>query len=397
LGKKQDSDASARAIWDEIVDSLATIMKAAPPAIAIPAAQKYQHVFNALEVSKLAEDKRSGASDRETRAKASAGGTRSKKAASKASKRADAVNENPALADDVEQGKLGEEIKNAPPDDAGKITNRWLERRDDDAAKSRYERQRERRGATFGIDRMSGCEQMTMRGDRESINEVRSFLERRASELYRADGGRDVAPDDHPRTKTQRLFDAAVSLLTSSSGRGARRAPSPRAMLHVRLTVDAETGEPIEAEAPDGNGLLPYSVVQRYACLAELAVTVFNQTGKVLWHGRSKRFATDDQWVALVARDGGCVRCSAGPSMCIAHHLVPFGSPKKGETNVDEMAVVCDDCHHQIHDSGLTLYWQLGPPKPDGSPTWIWKARPATPEETPADHRPDQDNQTRAA
>jgi hypothetical protein len=160
--QRDEQEQGGLAIWDEIVDSLATLIKTAPPTVAIPAAQKYQQIFTALEVTKLAEHKRAGASERETRATASAGGTRSKKAALNTSKRVDAVNENPALADDVERGELGEEqldviahasdksdgdaardaslldeVKNAPPDEAGKITNPWLERRDDDAAKTR--------------------------------------------------------------------------------------------------------------------------------------------------------------------------------------------------------------------------------------------------------------------
>lgn len=394
--------------WDDIVECLAAALKAAPPTMAIPAAQRYQQLFAAIEISKLAEQKQSGVSDRARRTQATAGGTRSKAAASKATKRADAVDENPDLANEVERGELGneqldaiahaseksdgdaandpellDEVKNAPPEDASKICQRWLDRRDGDATASRHERQRARRGVWFGYHQPSGCEQMTMRGDRETIGEVRSFLQRRASELYRSDGGRDLSVDQHPRTKTQRLYDAAVTSLTTARPATATGAPSPRALLHIPITVDSATGDLIEAMAPDGHGLLPRSVFERYACLGEVAITAFSEDGRTLRHGRTKRYATDDQWVALVARDGGCVRCSAAPSMCVAHHLDPFNAPIRGKTNVDEMALVCDDCHHQIHDNNVTLYWQLGPPQPDGTPTWLWKTRPATPSEIP--------------
>ena len=414
------SSTSALGELDEIVDGLAVLVKAASPTSAIPFAQKVQRVFEAIELAKIAEHKRSGASDRDTRRRASAGGTRSKKAASRTSKRADAVDANPTLAEDVEKGELGEEqldaiasasdksngdaaidtelideVKSAPADDAGKITSRWLERRDDgNATKSRYERQRERRGVRFGLDPASGCETFTAQGDRESIEELKKAVKARADELYRLDGGRDVPSGKHPRTHAQRMFDALCQLLSgggAGGGSGTRQTSGSggvRTMLHVSITVDDAAAEEIRAATVGGEGYLPTTVLDRYGCDSLICGTVFSRCGEVLWHGREKRHATPAQLSALIARDGGCVVCGADPSRCEAHHVVPWNAPGRGETNVEDMALVCTDDHHWLHEEQLTLYWQLGPPDAGGERKRVWSTRPATPNEVaPSHHR----------
>ena len=65
--------------------------------------------------------------------------------------------------------------------------------------------------------------------------------------------------------------------------------------------------------------------------------------------------ATDDQWRALVARDGGCFCCPADPSHCEAHHLHPWATG--GSTDIDDMVLVCNRTHHLIHDFDYQIIW----------------------------------------
>ena len=425
------SSGSPLADLHEIRAGLATLTAGLAPDLAVPFAQQVQREFAALECLKIAEMKAAGASERETRNTASAGGTRSKKSANRADRRAEATKTNPGLADDIAAGTLGEEqmdaiasaadktngeaatdsslinnIKNSPADDAGKIASRWLEERDDPSGtESRYKRQRARRSVRFGLDPKTGCESMTALGDRESINELRKLLEARANELYKNDGGREVPKQKHPRTHAQRMYDALCGLLGNSGRLGnsgaatpdpaeptpgttttavsePTSAPAVRNMMHVSITVDDDSAAQIRAATVDGKGYLPQSVLEKYACSTMIGGTVFSESGEVLWFGRTRRHATPAQFAALIARDGGCVKCGAAPSRCEAHHVLPFNAPAQGETNIDELALVCSDDHRWIHEQHLTLYWQLGPPDPEtGQRNRVWLTRPATAEE----------------
>ena len=414
----------------ELVEALILVVSGAltlEPSIAVCYAQRAQREFAAVEATMMAE-----LDDRERRRAANAGGTRSRKETAKASKRSKAVNDNPKLGSKLASGDIGQEqldaiadaseksggdaandetllddIENAKPDDANKITERWLQdRNDQDSAQSRFDRQNERRGVSKGHDKATGCDTLILRGPTEKIDELKKKAAVRAGEMYEADGGRDLSPDEHPRTHQQRMFDAAYEILTGS-GTSASEASrtSPRSMIHVSLVVDAEAEAEIRATCPDGSGYLPASVFDRYGCGAMIGGTVFSESGEILWHGRQRRYATPAQFTALVARDGGCVLCGRGPEFCQAHHMVPFNAPAQGETNIDELALMCSSCHGWLHDSNRTLIFSHKPPNSghrgdgddaDGSDAIagerhcstcsvrVWKTRPATPNETPA-------------
>lgn len=111
-------------------------------------------------------------------------------------------------------------------------------------------------------------------------------------------------------------------------------------------------------------------------CNGTIAGTIYAQDGTILWHGRDVRYATPEQYSALVARDRCCTICAADASECEAHHVIAWTAPLQGETNIANLALVCTDCHHHIHNNNLTMYRQHG----------MWKLRPATPTETPRNH-----------
>ena len=129
---------------------------------------------------------------------------------------------------------------------------------------------------------------------------------------------------------------------------------------------------------PTRSPVVPEAVLSRYMCGGTIAATVFDAAGEVIHHGRKHRYATAAQVRGLIVRDRGCVRCRADVSECEAHHVVPWSAPAKGETNLDELALVCTDCHGFIHDTNQTLYRDR---------TGQWKLRPATPDETPPKRR----------
>lgn len=390
-------------------------LRTLPVADAVLRGTKYQNWLLAFEAEQLARNKASGASDRDNERLAGEGRPSTKSETKKRVKRANAVDENPELATDLASGELGpeqvdavadasaktggdaacseeliDEIKHSSPDEANNIAKRWAADHNDTGdgdtpADKRNRRQRRRREVTKFTTK-DDCSAILIKGDDESINEIWNDLNAIARKLWRKDGGGDLPKHKHPRTRKQRLFDAAHQTLTSpnSSGSGSGtgsgtvglKGSGARVNLWVRLD-DFVAGKH-NAYFADGS-LVPKTVLARYMCTGTIAATVFDKDGEVLHHGREHRYATPAQVRGLIARDKGCVRCRADVSECEAHHLIPWSAPAQGETNIEQLALVCTDCHHFIHDTNHTLYRIAKS---------LWCLRPATVDETPVSGRP---------
>ena len=186
---------------------------------------------------------------------------------------------------------------------------------------------------------------------------VRAGFDAAYDQLLRDDGGRGNA--DAVRTPEQRRADAVEMLFAGGAREG--RPPAVRSQLVVIAHADGT------AEIP-GLGSIPTRELDRLSCVSDLFGLVFTGDGVPLWHGRAKRLATDDQWRALIARDGGCVICAAAASRCEAHHVIFWDGPARGPTDIANLALVCAHHHHLIHDRGMRLTcdslgrWRLVPP-----------------------------------
>jgi hypothetical protein len=66
--------------------------------------------------------------------------------------------------------------------------------------------------------------------------------------------------------------------------------------------------------------------------------------------GRSRRTASADQRKALIIRDRGCVHpdCDRDPPWCEVHHLDEWWA-HHGPTNLDHLALLCTQHHHDLH------------------------------------------------
>ena len=114
---------------------------------------------------------------------------------------------------------------------------------------------------------------------------------------------------------------------------------------------------------------IPVVELHRLALEANILPSIFDTKAQDLWLGRRLRTASEAQRVALIARDQHCIGCKANPLWCRAHHIIWWS--KNGPTDVDNLVLVCDDCHHKIHDHGWQVYqhpttgkYQLKPPNP---------------------------------
>ncbi len=211
------------------------------------------------------------------------------------------------------------------------------------------DKQRERRSVTdwIGRDGMFHCHTKL---DLSEGAVFRSRLDDRADQLFRDEGGRDGSPSEM-RTTAQRRADALCELV-EATGAGPRH---PKHQITViadirRLRSENPTGA---AEMIGSPKSLSQPVLERLACDSTFTAVLFDGPAKPLFVGRTRRSATTAQWIALTARDKGCVGCGSNPNRCEAHHIRPWQS--NGPTDITNLVLLCSRCHHDVHDRGVEL------------------------------------------
>ena len=249
-------------------------------------------------------------------------------------------------------------------------SRRWVNRNQLDDGVERYQQQRRNRLLKHWVND-EGMGVLLAELDPTSYQQVVKAINVEYDRLWRDDGGRDGTPDE-VRTAQQRLADAFVALITDPG----RRGPGSTRMQLIavadieRLRADNPTGV---AEIVGGEAL-PQSVLERLMCMATVTGVVFDEKGQPIWVGRDRRFPTEAQIKAIIARDRHCTGtgCTAGPERCEIHHIVPW--EEGGLTDIDKMCLACPHCHHNIHDRGYiviktnTGYKIINPNNPPNGP-----------------------------
>ena len=154
----------------------------------------------------------------------------------------------------------------------------------------------------------------------------------------------------------QLLADALVNLLhtdnknNGNSEGGERKQRRPTLILTADWDVLKKqmTNTRLLDDTP-----IPVTEAIKLACEADILPAVFNTKTQKLWLGRKHRSATEAQRAALIVRDKHCVGCGRTPTWCEAHHIQHWAHG--GQTNLDNLVLVCTSCHHNIHDNG----WQI--------------------------------------
>jgi hypothetical protein len=179
-----------------------------------------------------------------------------------------------------------------------------------------------------------------------------------------ADGSRSIFAADE-RSHGQRMHDALEEvcdrILRSDTLPDSGGTPAT-----VIVTIDLEDllNQCGFGVTSDGT-LIPTDQVLRLANQADILPTVLSKTGNVLDQGRSRRVATANQTLALIARDRGCTfpGCSHPPEWCERHHITEWING--GKTNLQNLTLLCRYHHHNFATKGWTC--QLNP---DGLPEW---------------------------
>lgn len=170
------------------------------------------------------------------------------------------------------------------------------------------------------------------------------------AEALDAEVRRDRSADDD-RTPARRRHDAFGQLIRRAIA--APDAPQRRGapvQLLVLATPEAALGvRGAEPARTAGGHVLTQGALDRLACSSPLARCLL--AGSVpLELGRRVRVATEAQYRALVARDGGCaVRgCDRPASWCTPHHVIPW--QHGGPTDLSNLLLLCEGHHHALHD-----------------------------------------------
>ena len=249
-------------------------------------------------------------------------------------------------------------------------SRRWVNRNQPDDGAELYQQQRHNRLFKHWVNE-AGMGVLLAELDPTSYQQAVKAINVEYDRMWRDDGGRDGTPDD-VRTTPQRLADAFVALISDPG----RRGPGSTRMQLIavadieRLRSDNPTGV---AEIVGGEAL-PQTVLERLMCISTVTGVVFDGKGQPIWVGRDRRFPTEAQIKAIIARDRHCrgTGCTAGPERCEIHHIVPW--EEGGLTDIDKMCLACPHCHHNIHDRGYiviktnTGYKIINPNNPPNGP-----------------------------
>jgi hypothetical protein len=116
-----------------------------------------------------------------------------------------------------------------------------------------------------------------------------------------------------------------------------------------------------EPESPAGelqwSDPIPAESVRRLACDASIIRVLLDPASQPIDVGRATRVISSALRVALVVRDFGCrfPGCDRPPAWTEGHHLVHWADG--GETNLDNVVLMCRRHHRRIHEGGWTLAW----------------------------------------
>ena len=286
---------------------------------------------------------------------------------------------------DVDEALLVKAANTEPFDEFARTVKRHQQDRADDDGQALLDRQRKSRKARIFESPESGM--FVLSGEFDQITGARIATALTAKE-------RQFWHREDPkarRTPQQRMADALAELICEPAGEGKSQGTD----LLVIADYDTIKQQLDNPRLVDGSAI-PIVELHRLALEANLLPSIFDTKSQQMWLGRKQRTASEAQRVALIARDQHCIGCGANPLWCRAHHIIWWS--KNGPTDLDNLVLVCDDCHHKIHDHGWQVYqhpktgkYHLKPPNPTNptNPTPSQK-RHATQTDHPSASRTDQ-------
>ena len=261
---------------------------------------------------------------------------------------------------DIDEALLVKAANEQPFEEFVQTVRRHQQDCSDDDGQTILDRQRKRRSARIFESPETGMFVLSGQFDQITGTRIATALTAKERELWHRED------PNARRTPQQRMADALAELVCEP-GDGKTQGTN----LLVIADYDVIKKELINARLADGSPI-PIGELRLLARDADILPSIFDAKTQNMWLGRQRRTASEAQRVALMARDEGCVCCKANPLWCKAHHIIWWS--KNGPTDLDNLLLVCDDCHKKIHLHGWTVHqhpktrkYYLKPPNPNGS------------------------------
>ena len=251
-----------------------------------------------------------------------------------------AVVGQPGFAGDAE---LLVEIASGSPRDTKRGLEHWLAASDPDGEPVREEALRLKRHLTFTSngEGMYDVHGLLMPID---VAHVRAALDHIAGAAY---------ADQTGRWHHTRIADAFIELCQAYSAgtvNGGRERPKVMIATAYETVAERTTARGVIIGS---NDTISAGTVRQLCCDAELNRVVTRGPSTILDYGSTTRLASDAQYYAMVARDGGCrwPGCDRPPGWTQAHHLKEVFT-EDGPTDLNEMVLGCSTHHDHLHHHG---------------------------------------------
>ena len=260
----------------------------------------------------------------------------------------------------IDESVVVEAAKREDFDQFSKTMRRHQQEMSDDDGMGLLENQQSLRAARAFLSRETGMFVMSGEFDPITGAHIDTVLAEKVKELWNAEDSKAR------RTPQQRMADALAELILEP-----KKGKAKRIALMLVADYDVVNQELVNARLADGSSI-PMAELVRLACDADILPGVFRASTQEMNLGRKRRTASDAQRAALIYRDKECIGCGASAHRSFAHH-VQFWS-NGGPTDFGNLVLVCNDCHHSIHDHDWrvaqdpdTRRWRTKPP-PDPFP-----------------------------
>lgn len=294
---------------------------------------------------------------------------------------------------DVAERILSDAARSTTPEDVTKVGIHLLAHLSPDGSVPDERERKRRRGLRLG---KQGADLMTpVSGLLDP--ETRALLEPVLAKLARPGMNNPDDPDSPPgdvdspdldrtalakaaardtRTAVQRNHDGlkvALQQMLSSGILGSHRGLPVTAIITMTIgQIEKAVGVATTATG----GIVPISDALRMAQSAHPVLALFDHNGRPLHLGRSRRLASADQRLALIAASRGCTRpgCDAPASLTAVHHITEWQDG--GATDITNEDLACDSCHALVHDGPGGWKTRVAPPESAHPGRTEWTAPP---------------------